>query len=128
MKNEKILAWLQSYLSQRKQYIENTNDIKYLLKIDCGVPQGSILGPLLFLIYVNDFYLASKLTNVMFADDANLFISDENIGELFQQMNDKLKSVSTWFKANKLSIDNDKTKWTIFHPTSKKLFMPTKFP
>ena len=64
----------------------------------------------------------------MFADDTNLFISDENIGELFQQMNNELKSVSTWFKANKLSINIDKTKWTIFHPTSKKRFMPTKFP
>ena len=72
--NEKILAWLQSYLSQRKAYTENTNDIKYLLEIDCGVSQGSILGPLLFLIYVNDFYFASKLKNVMFADDTNLFI------------------------------------------------------
>ena len=126
--NENTLAWLQSYLFQRKQYIENTNDIKYLLEIDCGVPQGSILGPLLFLIYVNDFYLASKLKNVMFADDTNLFISDENIGKLFQQMNKKLKNVSTWFKANKLSINIDKTKWTIFHPTSKKRFMPTNFP
>ena len=55
----------------------------------------------------------------MFADDANLFISDENISELFQQMNKELKSVSTWFKANKLSVNIDKTKWTIFHPTSK---------
>ena len=108
--NEKTLAWIRSYLFQRKQYIENSNDIKYLLEIDCGVPQGSILGPLLFLIYVNDFYLASKLKNAMFADDTNLFISDENIGELFQKMNKELKSGSTWFKANKLSINIDKTK------------------
>ena len=89
--NEKRLAWLRSYLFQRKQYIENSNDIKYLLEIDSGVPQSSILGPLLFLIYVKHFYLASKLKNVIFADDINLFISDENIDKLFQQMNKELK-------------------------------------
>ena len=126
--NEKTLAWLRNYLFQRKQYIENSNDIKYLLEIDCGVPQGSILGPLLFLIYVNDFYLASKFKNVMVADDTNLFLSEKNIRELFQQTNKELKSVSTWFKANKLSIIIDKIKWTIFYPTSKKRFMPTEFP
>ena len=64
----------------------------------------------------------------MFADNTNLFISEKNIGELFQQMNKELKSVSTWFKANKLSVNIDKTKWAIFHPTSKKRFIPTKFP
>ena len=64
----------------------------------------------------------------MFADDTNLFISNENISELFQQMNEELKNVSTWFKENKLSINIDKTKWTIFYPTSEKRFLPTKFP
>ena len=64
----------------------------------------------------------------MFADNANLFFSEENIGELSQQMNKELNSVSTWFKANKLSINIDRTKWTIFYPTSKKGFMPKKSP
>ena len=63
----------------------------------------------------------------MFADVTNLYISEENIGELFQQMNKELKNASTQFKANKLSINIAKTKWTIFHPSSKKRFMPTKF-
>ena len=64
----------------------------------------------------------------MFADDTNSFLSNENISELFQQMNKVLKNVSTWFKENKLSINIDKTKWTIFYPTSEKRFLPTKFP
>ena len=64
----------------------------------------------------------------MFADDTNLFHPDQNISELFQQMNKELKSGSTWFKANKHSFNIDKTKSTIFYPTSKKRFMPRKFP
>ena len=58
----------------------------------------------------------------MFANDTNSFISDENTGELFQQINKELKTVSTWFKAN------NKTKWTISYYTSKKCFMPQKIP
>ena len=109
---------------QRKEYIENNNCIKYLFETDCGVPQGSILG--LSLINVNDFDLVSKLWNVRFADDAIFFISVEYIGELYQQINKELKKVFLWFKENKLSINIDKTKWTIFYSTSKKPFMLTK--
>ena len=60
------------------------------------------------LIYINDFYLVPKFKNVIFSDDTNLFISDENLGELFQQMNKELKSVPTWFIDNKFSINTDK--------------------
>ena len=92
------MAWLPSYILQGKEDIEDTNNTRCLPAIDSDVPEKSIL------IYVNDFYLASKFKNVMLPDDTNLFILDENIGELFQQMSKALKSVSTWFKANELSI------------------------
>ena len=64
---------------KQQQYIASNNEIKYLL--DINVTQGCILGPLFFLTYVNDVYLASELENVMFSDDSNLFISDGNIGK-----------------------------------------------
>ena len=67
------------------------------------------------------------VASVFFADDTNLFISNENIGGLFQQMKKELKSVSTWFKANKLSINIDKTKWTIFYQTSKRVLCLQNF-
>ena len=81
------------------------------LDIICGVPQGSILGPLLFLIYVNDLFKASNsLMELMFADDTNLFLSHKSIDTLFDSMNVELANILTWFKSNKLSLNVDKTK------------------
>ena len=77
--------------------------------------RAQMLGPLCFLIYLTDFYLASKLKSVMFADDWNSFISDKNRGKLFQQMNKEVTSSPTWFTANALSTNIDKTKWAIIH-------------
>ena len=80
----------------------------------------TIFGPLLFLICINDLFRSlSKLTPVMFADDTNLFISDSNIGNFFQTMNEELRKVANWFKGNKLSLNISKTKYSLFHSTKK---------
>ena len=92
--NERMLKLLKNYLSDRKQYVYYNDTSMDLQQIICGVPQGSILGPLLFLIYVNDLYKASStLTEVMFADDTNLFISNRNIEKLFADMNTELTKI-----------------------------------
>ena len=76
-----------------------------MLEIICGVPQGSILGPLLFLLYVNDLKNASTILDpIMFADDTNLFYSHSNIKTLFKTVNEKLSKLSEWFACNKLSL------------------------
>ena len=89
-----------SYLSNRKQYLEYKDDFNEqkttnLLRIKCGVPQGSTFGKLLFLIYINYLSLVSKfLTPFMFADDTNLFYSHNDIKILFKNANDKLEKNS----------------------------------
>ena len=93
------LEWFKSYLSNRKQYISSQDISENCLDIICGVPQGSILRPLLFLIYVNDLFKAlNPLMELMFADDANLFLSHRNIDTFFDSMNVELANVSTWLK------------------------------
>ena len=83
------LTWFRSHLTNRKQYIQMTNDSKSDFRnATCGVPQGSILGPLLFLVFVNGLASSSKILNpIMFADDANLFYKHKNIIKLFATVN-----------------------------------------
>ena len=101
-------AWFRSYLTNRKQYIQITNDSKSDLRNNtCGVPQGSILGPLLFLVYVNDLPSFSKILNpIMFADDTNLFYENKNIIKLFVTVNKQLMNINDWFITINKQINN----------------------
>ena len=86
------LRWFESYLSNRKQFITYGDKQTNIETITCGVPQGSILGPLLFLIFVNDLHKVKKyLDPINFADDTNLSDSHKNIKTLFKIVNSELK-------------------------------------
>ena len=87
----------------------------------CGIPQGLILGPLLFLIYVNDLNLAPDVLNpIMFADDTNLFYSRKDNKTFFHTVNTKLVKVNHWLKTNKLSSNVKKSNYTLFYKPSTK--------
>ena len=122
------ISWFTSYLNDRKQYTSLLNPNSYLCNISCGVPQGSILGPLLFLIYINDLPNVSDILNtIIFADDTNFLYSHQNPDQLINIVNQELKKSSDWFEANRLSLNPTKTKAIIFRSANKH-FNPVNAP
>ena len=100
------LQWFKSYLSCRKQFVQYNGYNSSSLDITCGVPQGSILGPLLFLVYINDLCNVSKVLElILFADDTNTFYSHTDASYLMEAVNLELKKITCWFYTNKLSIN-----------------------
>ena len=107
--------WLKNYLINRKQFVEIDSTRSSLRNITCGVPQGSILGPLLFLIYINNISLSTTNAHILsYADDTTLLITGENINSLYLKDNDVLKELETWLKSNKLVLNAQKSKYIIF--------------
>jgi Reverse transcriptase (RNA-dependent DNA polymerase)/Endonuclease/Exonuclease/phosphatase family len=107
------LSWFRNYLTGRKQFVFINGVSSNLLDILIGVPQGSILGPLLFLVYINDLPLCSKLLSLLFADDAALVAKHKNLDTLVEIVNAEFKKVTHFFRFNRLSLHHDKTKFML---------------
>ena len=114
------LQWLKSYLTNRKQYVHLNGESSQLKDISCGVPQGSVLGPLLFLIYINDLPNISDVFQFyLFADDTNIYYETESTKKLESVINKELKKVYTWLIVNRLSQNIEKNNFLVFHPYNK---------
>ena len=115
------LSWFKSYLTGRSQYVHVNNQDSQLKPLNHGVPQGSILGPTLFLIYINNLPSCTPLAQFfIFADDSNLLITADSAEELKMRCNIALRAVNDWVSSNGLKLNADKTKLIVFTNKQKK--------
>ena len=114
----KANAWFRSYLLNRQQFVSINSTNSNLATINIGVPQGSVLGPLLFLLFINDMPSNIDFFTILFADDTTLQLSDKSLDNLISRANFHLKSANDWFNSNRLTLNIKKTKCMLFTPNN----------
>ena len=115
------LKWFENYLDNREQQVTVDNKLSEKKVNSTGVPQGSILGPILFLIYINDLPNVTSLLMLLFADDCSLLITGKTLHEIIPKLNDELHKMCTWFRAHELALHPEKTKFMIFTLNEKNI-------
>ncbi|CAL1671997.1 unnamed protein product [Lasius platythorax] len=120
---ESVLNWFKSYLDNRTQRVKFNGILSPPVNVDVGVPQGSVLGPLLFLLYINDITEVIKDTCEikLFADDAIIYTAGYSSKEISDKLNEKMKKIEKWLKINRLKLNIDKTKVMLLRGVRKKV-------
>ena len=117
---ETSLKWFESYLKNRKQIVKYKTQISSLQEISLSVPQGSLLGPTLFNIYINDITLSvNKLKSVLYADDSCFYLNHTNISTAINIINNELETLGNWFSSNKLTLNYEKSHFVLFSRKKK---------
>jgi hypothetical protein len=118
---DKELDWFISYLDNRQQFVDINGHISTKRLIDISVLQGSILGPILFLCFINDLPAATNLMTVLFADDTLGLDSDKDLAALLERTNTEIQKLANWFRANRMAVNVGKTKYIIFRNKGTKI-------
>jgi hypothetical protein len=115
------LDWFKSYLSDRSQCVDINGNMSEFKCILMSVLQGSSLGPILFLVFINDIFYCTNLNMCLFADDTNALAKGDNLMDLMDHVNLELNKIALWFKANKLVVNSSKTKYMIFRAKNRNI-------
>ena len=114
------LDWLKSYLTNRSQFVDINGKYSKKANITCGIPQGSIIGPILFILYINDLHkVSNRLKFILFADDTTILCEGDNVQTAAKMFNKEILKVNKWFQANRLSLNLTKTHYMVFNGGKK---------